>query len=146
MARDITSFSVCAAILLSMIFLTAEGAEDDELLLSIEGNLIGLSAAFDSLPLNRQEATILAHEYHRLLPEGLREDVESLHEQILKLIPDFEVAYAAADSAEITHVMSEIDSRWAAIQEVHRQTYTNEVVSLLYEAYQLILPTFGDEH
>jgi hypothetical protein len=146
MAKGITSFSGCAAIVLSLILHTAHGAENNTQLLTLEGNLIGLNETFDSTPADRQDAARLVHEYHRLLPEGLRIDVESLHQQILKLIPDFEVAYAAADSAEITHVMSEIDSRWASIQEVHRQTYTNAVVRLLYEAYQLLMPTFGDEN
>jgi len=146
MARGITSFSGCAAIVLSLSLLAAYGAENDIQLLIIEGNLIGLSETFDSTPADRQDAARLVHEYHRLLPEGLRTDVESLHQQILKLLPDFEVAYAAADSAEITHVMSEIDSRWASIQEVHRQTYTLAVVGLLHEAYLLLLPTFDVEN
>ena len=145
MARNMTSFSGCAAIVLSLSLLDAYGAENDIQLLTIEGNLIRLSETFDSTIVDRQDAVGLVHEYHRLLPEGLRADVESLHQQMLKLIPDFEVAYAAADSAEITHVMSEIDSRWASIQGVHRQTYTLAVVSLLNEAYQLLLPAFDEE-
>jgi len=145
MARNMTSFSGCAAIVLSLSLLAAYGAENDIQLLTIEGNLIGLSETFDSTIVDRQDAVRLVHEYHRLLPEDLRTDVESLHQQILKLLPDFEVAYAAADSAEITHVMSEIDSRWASIQGVHRQTYTLAVVSLLNEAYQLLLPAFDEE-
>jgi hypothetical protein len=140
-----TSFSGCAAIVLSLSLLAAYGAENDIQLLTIEGNLIRLSETFDSTIVDRQDAVRLVHEYHRLLPEDLRTDVESLHQQILKLLPDFEVAYAAADSAEITHVMSEIDSRWASIQGVHRQTYTLAVVSLLNEAYQLLLPAFDEE-
>lgn len=145
MARNMTSFSGCAAIVLSLSLLAAYGAENDIQLLTIEGNLIRLSETFDSTIVDRQDAVRLVHEYHRLLPEDLRTDVESLHQQILKLLPDFEVAYAAADSAEITHVMSEIDSRWASIQGVHRQTYTLAVVSLLNEAYQLLLPAFDEE-
>ena len=140
-----TSFSGCAAIVLSLSLFAAYGAENDIQLLTIEGNLIGLSETFDSTIVDRQDAVRLVHEYHRLLPEDLRTDVESLHQQILKLLPDFEVAYAAADSAEITHVMSEIDGRWASIQGVHRQTYTLAVVSLLNEAYQLLLPAFDEE-
>ncbi|MDG2337098.1 MAG: hypothetical protein P8N94_03795 [Gammaproteobacteria bacterium] len=140
-----TSFSGCAAIVLSLSLLDAYGAENDIQLLTIEGNLIRLSETFDSTIVDRQDAVRLVHEYHRLLPEDLRTDVESLHQQILKLLPDFEVAYAAADSAEITHVMSEIDSRWASIQGVHRQTYALAVVSLLNEAYQLLLPAFDEE-
>ncbi|MDG1026079.1 MAG: hypothetical protein P8R01_09110 [Gammaproteobacteria bacterium] len=145
MARNMTSFSGCAAIVLSLSLLDAYGAENDIQLLTIEGNLIRLSETFDSTIVDRQDAVRLVHEYHRLLPEDLRTDVESLHQQILKLLPDFEVAYAAADSAEITHVMSEIDSRWASIQGVHRQTYALAVVSLLNEAYQLLLPAFDEE-
>ena len=83
--------------------------------------------------------------YHQLLDIEVRSEVEALHRQIMNFIPGFEVAYTAADSAEIAHIMSEIDLRLATLQNVHAQNYTQDVVELLSEAYQLILPTFGDE-
>ncbi len=121
------------------------GAEDEVVLLTVEGNLIGLTMPFDGSISSREEALRLADAYHQLLPPAALAQVEVLHEQVLRLIPDFQVAYAAADSAEITHVMSEIDIRLAAMQEVYTREYTQQVMELLSEAYQVILPGFGDK-
>lgn len=123
----------------------AIGAEDDVVLLTIQGNLIGLTEPFNADILDREEAIRLVNAYHHLLPQTAIAQIEPLYDQTLRLIPDFQVAYAAADSAEITDVMSKIDSRLAAMQKIYTQHYTPEVVDLLNEAYRLILPAFGDE-
>lgn len=136
---------ICPILILGCCLGAALAAEDETVLLTIEGNLIGLIETVDNTPLDRGEALRIADRYHRLLPPAVLSEVTGLHEQIVRLIPDFEVAYAAADSAEITHVMSEIDLRLAALQAIYVEHYTQEVTSLLRQAYQLILPSFGDE-
>jgi len=123
----------------------AQDAEDELVLLKIDGDRIGPIENLDDRIDNAQQATGLINAYHLLLAAKARAKVESLHGEILTFLPGFEVAYKAADSAEIDHLMSEIDLRLAAIQDVHAQKYTQDVISLLNEAYQLILPTFGDE-
>lgn len=123
----------------------AQGAEDEFVTLTITGNLIGLIEPIGERIDNAQEATRLISAYHQLLTAQVQSEVASLHEQILGFIPGFEVAYTAADSAEFSHLMSEIDLRLATIQDIHAQKYTQDVIGLLSEAYQLILPTFGDE-
>lgn len=123
----------------------ALAAEDEQLLLTIEGNLIGLIESGENTAGDRGEALRITDRYYGLLPPAVRSEVTALHAQIVRLIPDFEVAYAAADSAEITHVMSEIDLRLAALQAIYVEHYTQEVTVLLRQAYQLILPAFGDE-
>jgi len=130
---------------LSLALASAQGAEEDFAILTIQGNLIGpLEPIGDRIP-NAQQAARLISAYHQLLSAQMQVEVASLHEQILEFIPGFEVAYTAADSAEFSHLMNEIDLRLAAIQDVHAQKYTQDVIGLLAEAYQLILPTFGDE-
>jgi hypothetical protein len=124
---------------------SAQGAEDEFEILTIKGNLIGPILPIEDRIGSAQQATRLISAYHQLLTAAVQMEVASLHEQILGFIPGFEVAYTAADSAEFSHLMSEIDLRLAAIQDVHAQKYTQDVVSLLTEAYQLILPRFGDE-
>lgn len=136
---------VVAVIAISLPPPLAQGAEDEVVLLRIDGDLIGLAPTASEELIDREQALRLLDDYYSLLvPEELL-NVEALHREILGLIPDFEVAYAAADSAEITHVMSEIDLRLAALQQVYATNYTQEVTVLLLEAYRLILPGLGEE-
>ena len=132
-------------LILGFALANARGAEDEFVILTIDGNLIGPIEPIGDRINSAQEATRLISAYHQLLTPAVQIEVASLHEQILEFIPGFEVAYTAADSAEFSHLMSEIDLRLAAIQDVHAQKYTRDVIGLLTEAYQLILPTFGDE-
>jgi hypothetical protein len=132
-------------LILGSALASAQSAEDEFVLLTIEGNLIGPIESIDHRINNAQQATRLISAYHQLLSAQLQLEVASLHEQILEFIPGFEVAYTAADSAEFSHLMSEMDLRLAAIQDAHAREYTQEVIVLLAEAYQHILPTFGDE-
>jgi len=140
MARYLSVF-----LILGFALANVQGEEDEFVILTIDGNLIGPIEPIGDRINSAQEATRLISAYHQLLTPAVQIEVASLHEQILEFIPGFEVAYIAADSAEFSHLMSEIDLRLAAIQYVHAQKYTQDVVGLLAEAYQLILPTFGNE-
>ena len=140
MARYLSVF-----LILGFALTNVQGAEDEFVILTIDGNLIGPIEPIGDRINSAQEATRLISAYHQLLTPAVQIEVASLHEQILEFMPGFEVAYTAADSAEFSHLMSEIDLRLTAIQDVHAQQYTRDVIDLLTEAYQLILPTFGDE-
>ena len=140
MARYLSVF-----LILGFALTNVQGAEDEFVILTIDGNLIGPIEPIGDRINRAQEATRLISAYHQLLTPAVQIEVASLHEQILEFMPGFEVAYTAADSAEFSHLMSEIDLRLTAIQDVHAQQYTRDVIDLLTEAYQLILPTFGDE-
>lgn len=131
-------------LILGIALASVQAAEDDFQLLTIEGHLIGLVEPFDGVVDNKHEAAQFVSTYHQLLTLDSQAQVDFLHEQILALLPNFEVAYTAADSAEIDHLMSEIDVRLAVIREVHARSYAQDVIDLLNEAYRLILPTFGD--
>jgi hypothetical protein len=65
----------------------------------------------------------------------LRTEIENLRHQLSALLPDYQVAFNAADSAELSQVKDEIDVRWAAIRRIHELQFTREVVRLLTEAY-----------
>ena len=140
MARYLSVF-----LTLGFALANVQGAEDEFVILTIDGNLIGPIQPIGDRINSAQEATRLISAYHQLLTPAAQIEVASLHAQILEFIPGFEVAYTAADSAEFSHLMSEIDLRLAAIQDVHSQQYTRDVIGLLTAAYQLILPTFGDD-
>jgi len=130
---------------LIMALVSAQGAEDEIVLLNLDDKRIGQIEPIADNIVDAKQAMRLIGAYHQLLDIEVRTEVEALHRQIINFIPGFEVAYTAADSAEIAHIMSEIDLRLATLQNVHAQNYTQDVVDLLSEAYQLILPTFGDE-
>lgn len=132
-------------LILNLGIASTQGAEDEIVFLTFNGDLIGPVESIDHRIDDAQQATQLISAYHQLLSAEVQMEVALLHEQILEYIPGFEVAYIAADSAEFSHLMSEMDLRLAAIQDVHAQEYTQDVVGLLTEAYQQILPTFGDE-
>ncbi len=132
-------------LILGFALANARGAEDEFVILRIDGNLIGPIEPIGGRINRAQEATRLISAYHLLLTPAVQIGGASLHAQILEFRPGFEVAYTGADSAELCHLMSEIDLRLAAIQDVHSQQYTRDVIGLLTEAYQLILPTFGDD-
>ena len=119
---------------------SAQGAEDEFVILTIEGNLIGPIEPIEDSIDNAQQATRLINAYHQLLATQVQVEVALLHEEILGFISGFEVAYTAADSAEFSHLMSEMDLRLAAIQEVHAQKFTQDVVDLLTEALQFDKP------
>jgi hypothetical protein len=108
-----------ALVLLSLLSTFANGAEDEVILLTIESELIGLIEPMQVNDMSRHQARQLIVNYHELLNSKTRAEIEYLHEKILTLIPELEIAYSAADSAE-------------------------EVTQLLNEAYQLILPSLGE--
>ena len=133
----VRNFEISRSLLMQVFLLASLGsvsawsAEDELTLLSIEGNLIGKIAALDP----RIQTEQLIHSYYLLLPDALRTEVESLRRQLIDLMPFYEVAFTAADSAEITEVKSDIDVVWAGIRTVHAQNFTPEVSALLNAAY-----------
>ena len=134
-----------ALLILGFASAIVQGAEDEFVILTIDNNLIGPVEQIGERIDNAQQAARLINIYHQLLARQALREVTSLHKQMLEFLPGFEVAYTAADSAEFSHLMSEIDLRLAAIQGIHRKEYTQEVVGLLSKAYKLLLPTFGEE-
>lgn len=124
-------FLLRAFCLASLLFGSAFAADEELTLLSIAGDLIGKVESLDS-DANPER---IIDTYYALLLDAQRLHVESLHRQLIKLMPDYEVAFTAADSAEITEVKSDIDALWAEIRTVHAHYFAPEVVELLNAAY-----------
>lgn len=114
-------------------------AEETLTLLTIEGDLIGSIETLDA----NTDSEQLIRAYYALLEQDLYKEVEELHGQLLALIPYYEVAFIAADSAEITEVKSDIDTLWAQIRTVHAQYFTADVAGLLDDAYDSAFSTLG---
>lgn len=116
-------------------------AEDTLTLLTIEGNLIG---KMDSLE-NEEDANTVISAYYEQLPPAVLTEIELLRRQLEKLVPDYDVAFTAADSAEITEVKSDINVSWSAIRAIHAHEFTQEVVDILNEAYKNVYHLIGQE-
>ena len=120
------SFAVNALILSCASEYSAE-----EVLLTIEGNLIDRIELVDE----GSDADLVITIYYDLLPDDARANIEILRGRLERLQPDYEVAYLAADSAEMTEVRDQIDDQWAVIQVIHLYYFTAQVVDILNQAY-----------
>ena len=120
------SFAVNALILSCASVYSAE-----EVLLTIEGNLIDRIELVDE----DSDADLVITIYYDLLPNDARADIEILRGRLERLQPDYEVAYLAADSAEMAEVRDQIDEQWAVIQAIHLYYFTAQVVDILNQAY-----------
>ena len=116
---------------LPLLSATVHTAEP-ETLLRIEGDRIGRIAA---LP-DDTDPVILISRYYELLPEPLQIQVANLRADLVDLVPLYEVAYDAADSAEITELRSDIYNVWARIRTIHARQFTGEIAELLDRAYR----------
>lgn len=116
-------------------------AENEITLLTIEGDLIG---KIDNLDQSGGPSTIIAA-YYELLPADIRNQALRLRTDLTQLVPDYEVAYNAADSAEITEIRSDVFVLWAQIQTLHAQFYSSEAAEILRGAYRLVYPVILGE-
>ena len=69
------------------------------------------------------------------MPDSVNQEITERQNELEKLLPNYEVAYLAADSAEMAEVRTLIDDRWAKIRFLHSQFFNTEVVSILNTAY-----------
>ncbi len=122
------SASIIFLILLSS---SASAAEEELVLLRIEGDLIGKLEYLEE----ESSSEVVLGAYYSLLSEEVQADLKSLRDQLSALIPDYEVAYTASDSAELSEVMEFIDVIWNEIKILHRQGFSSEVVEILNSAF-----------
>ena len=113
------------------IFSSASVYSAEEVLLIIEGDLIDRIELIDE----DSDADLVITVYYDLLPDDARANIEILRGRLERLQPDYEVAYLAADSAEMTEVRDQIDDQWAVIHAIHLYYFTAQVVDILNQAY-----------
>ena len=120
-----------ALVWLSLLPFSAMAAEEELTLLTIEGNLI------DRLELlgENSSASLVITTYYNLLPEQAQSDIGVRRARLERLQPDYDVAYLAADSAEMAEVREKIDEQWIVIQSIHEYFFTRQVVEILNQAY-----------
>ncbi len=109
---------------------TLDAAEDIQLL-TLGGDLIGVLPDTDAAT---QPSELIAR-YYAELDDDEQLEVASLRRSLLDLIPDYEVAFAAADTAEVNSVLSEVAYRWAVLRTFHAAHFTPEVCATVEHAY-----------
>ena len=112
-------------------------ADSEVIFLTIEGNLL---ERIERISEDSDPETIIAR-YYDLLPVPVSREIKNRQQDLEKLLPDYEVAYLAADSAEMAEVRSEIDSKWTRILVLHSEFFNAEVMRILNTAY---VAKFGD--
>ncbi len=112
-------------------------ADSEVIFLTIEGNLL---ERIELISEDSDPETIIAS-YYDLLPASVSREIKNRQQDLEKLLPDYEVAYLAADSAEMAEVRSEINSKWARILVLHSEFFNAEVMRILNTAY---VAKFGD--
>ena len=112
-------------------------ADSEVIFLTIEGNLL---ERIERISEDSDPETIIAR-YYDLLPVPVSREITNRQQDLEKLLPDYEVAYLAADSAEMAEVRSEIDSKWTRILVLHSEFFNAEVMRILNTAY---VAKFGD--
>ncbi|MEQ8954418.1 MAG: hypothetical protein RL120_09815 [Gammaproteobacteria bacterium] len=126
--------------MLALLFLwtgQVQAADEELTLLTIEGDLI---SKIDSISDATPPATIIAT-YYAVLPAQSLTRAEAMRDRLRRLIPDYEVAYNAADSAEITQVRSDIFLVWAGIRTLHAEQFSAEAAGQLDDAYRAAYAT-----
>lgn len=78
--------------------------------------------------------------YYELLPMPKRMTLLKFDDLLEDLIVDYEVARTAADSAEITEVLSDMDAAWMEIQKIHNDEFSFAVIEILNTAYGEVYP------
>lgn len=114
-----------------MLWTTPAHAAEETPLLTIGGNLID---AIDSLNAETDPASVI-EAYYNELSSNDRKQAQSLQRDLARLIPDYEVAFAAADTAEVNSVLSNITYRWAVLRTFHAEHFTEAARGELFRAY-----------
>ncbi len=101
--------------------------------LTFESNLIG-EIRLKNNPSNLE----ILHAYYEQLPPSNRELLLQALESMDTLLANYKIAFTAADSAELTQIIADMNMQWIKIQDIHRGAFTNRVCRLLDEVYSAL--------
>ncbi len=106
-------------------------AERETPMLTITGHLIGEIASLNE---NTSPEKIISS-YYGLLEDQPQANLNELRHRMERRTKDYQVAYRAADTAEINETLNDLGWYWASIRTIHADEFTNEVISQLSAAY-----------
>lgn len=129
--RSLVTDGVRVLLLSKLIIAAHSYAAEDTQLLSITGDLIDV---LQSLNEDTEPLIVIDRYYGELTSEEQLEAAE-LKQDLIRLIPNYEIAFAAADTAEMNSVLSEVAYRWAVLRTFHAEHFTDPARDALYRAY-----------
>ena len=106
-------------------------AAEEEVLLFLSDDRIDLLASDGNEP----GAEDLIRRYYGLLAAPTQERLAALQMQLANRMEDYEVAFAAADTAEVNEIYADLTRFWAEIQLIHYREYTSAAIDELQTAY-----------
>jgi hypothetical protein len=136
-------FSVIIAIATTIAFTdiaNPAAAAEDELVLTITGDRIDLLSNGEVL----DDADGLVLRYYQLLPLALQERLQLLRRRMDQRTEDYEVAFAAGDTAEINEIFDDLSAYWTRIQQIHYQEFTPAAMQQLGAAYGELYALIAD--
>lgn len=78
--------------------------------------------------------------YYQLLPQSIQVVLQEYDDVLADLLVDYDVAHTAADSAEVTEVITDMNTVWIQIQNIHSESFTPAVIQILHDAYSELYP------
>ena len=106
-------------------------AAEEEVLLFLSDDRIDLLASDGNEP----DAEDMIRRYYGLLAAPTQARLAALQMQLANRMEDYEVAFAAADTAEVNEIYTDLTRFWAEIQLIHYQEYTTAAMDELQTAY-----------
>lgn len=132
---------ITSVVLVLILGLVTAGAAEDEFTLFIAGDRVDV---IDNLPDDITAAELLSR-YYAELPAEQRQRLQSLKRDLEDLMPDYDVAFSAADTAEVNAILSEVTRYWSSILSIHAETFTPQAAQQLRKAYGELYPLLAVE-
>lgn len=112
----------------------AKAAEEEFLLLIRDSYLIQKIDKLDPAMKSRQ----VINRYYEFLDNEELQYLEKHRAQLSTLLPAYEVALTAADSAELSEILDKITLHWASISQAHEKLYAVAAAEVLTHHYAKI--------
>ena len=106
-------------------------AAEEEVLLFLSDDRIDLLASDGNEP----DAEDMIRRYYGLLAAPTQARLAALQMQLANRMEGYEVAFAAADTAEVNEIYTDLTRFWAEIQLIHYQEYSTAAMDELQTAY-----------
>jgi len=106
-------------------------AAEEEVLLLSSDDRISLRSSDGTEPSTQG----LIKRYYELLAVPTQKRLTVLQMHLANRMEDYEVAFAAADTAEVNEIYADLSRYWTEIQLIHYQEYTSAASGELENAY-----------
>ena len=135
-AKISTRLPCCSVLLCWLCLAAAAHGQDDEVLLTISGDRIDVLAEGEV----SGNADELVMRYYELLPPDSQDQLLTLRRRMDRRMEDYEVAFAAGDTAEINEIVLDIAAYWVRVQQLHFEEFTPAAMAQLGDAYAELFP------